>query len=109
VTWTLGPGKSYTAQTLPYPSINLSVTNTKSDVTGIIRRCYYRQLEGSGYAAGARFRPRCFRALVDWPVSTLTNRHRPIAEVLGRSTRTWNGGSPVCLRVLPVSPPWRLS
>ena len=86
VTWELGPGESYTAQTLPYPSVNLSVTNTEADVTGIIRRCYYRHLEGSGYAVGARFRPGCFRPLVDWPVSTLTNRHRPIAEVLGRST-----------------------
>jgi AraC-like DNA-binding protein len=86
VTWALGPGQSYTAQTLPYPSINLSVTNTEADVTGLTRRCYYRHLEGSGYAIGARFRPGCFRPFVDWPVSALTNRHRPIAEVLGRST-----------------------
>jgi AraC-like DNA-binding protein len=86
VTWALGPGQSYTAQTLPYPSVNLSVTNTEADVTGLTRRCYYRHLEGSGYAVGARFRPACFRPFVDWPTSTLTNRHSPIAEVLGRST-----------------------
>jgi AraC-like DNA-binding protein len=86
VTWALGPGESYSAQTLPYPSVNLSVTNTEADVTGIIRLCYHRQLEGSGYGIGARFRPGCFRPLVDWPVLNLTNRHRPIAEVLGRST-----------------------
>jgi AraC-like DNA-binding protein len=86
VSWALPPGESYTAQTLPYPSVNLSVTNTESDVTGIIRRCYYRHLEGSGYGIGARFRPGCFRPLVDRPVSALTNRHRPIAEVLSRST-----------------------
>jgi AraC-like DNA-binding protein len=87
VSWALGPGESYTAQTLPYPSVNLSVTNTEADVTGIIRRCYYRHLEGSGYGIGARFRPGCFRPVVDWPVSALTNRHRPIADVLGRSTQ----------------------
>jgi AraC-like DNA-binding protein len=86
VTWALSPGESYTAQTLPYPSVNLSVTNTEADVTGLTRRCYYRHLEGSGYAIGARFRPGCFRPLVDSPVSVLTNRHRPIAEVLDRST-----------------------
>jgi AraC-like DNA-binding protein len=86
VTWALAPGESYTAQTLPYPTVNLSVTNTEADVTGIPRQCYYRHLEGSGYAVGARFRPACFRPFVDWPVSALTNRHRPIAEVLGRST-----------------------
>jgi AraC-like DNA-binding protein len=87
VTWALDRGESYTAQTLPYPSVNLSVTNTEADVTGLTRRCYYRHLEGSGYAIGARFRPACFRPFVDWPVSALTNRHRPIAEVLGRSTQ----------------------
>jgi AraC-like DNA-binding protein len=86
VTWDLDAGDSYTAQTLPYPSVNLSVTNTEADVTGIVRRCYYRHLEGSGYGIGARFRPGCFRPFVDWPISVLTNRHRPIAEVLCRST-----------------------
>ena len=86
MTWALGPSQSYTAQTLPYPSVNLSVTNTEADVTGLTRRCYYRHLEGSGYAIGARFRPGCFRPFVDWPVSVLTNRHRPITGVLGRST-----------------------
>jgi AraC-like DNA-binding protein len=86
VSWALAPGESYTAQTLPYPSVNLSVTNTEADVTGLIRRCYYRHLEGFGYGIGARFRPACFRPFVTWPVTTLTNRHRPIAEVLGRST-----------------------
>jgi AraC-like DNA-binding protein len=87
VTWALRPGQSYTAQTLPYPSVNLSVTNTEAEVTGLIRRCYHRHLRDSGYAIGARFRPGCFRPLVDWPVSTLTNQHWPIAEVFGRSTQ----------------------
>ena len=86
VTWELGPGESYTAQTLPYPSVNLSVTSTEAEVTGLTRRCYYRHLEGSGYAIGARFRPGCCRPFVDWPVSALTNRHQPIAEVLSRSS-----------------------
>ena len=39
-----------------------------------------------GYAVGARFRPGCFRPLLGGPVSELTDRHRPIAEVLGRDT-----------------------
>jgi AraC-like DNA-binding protein len=86
VVWDLPPGTSYAAQTLPYPSINLSVTDTEADVTGLIRRSYHRKLTGSGYAIGARFRPGCFRPLVDWPLSLLTDRHRPISEVLGRDT-----------------------
>jgi AraC-like DNA-binding protein len=86
VTWDLEAGRSYTAQTLPYPSVNLSVTNTEADVTGLTRRCYYRHLRGVGYAVGARFRPGGFRPLLDGPVSALTDRRRAIAEVLGRDT-----------------------
>lgn len=87
VSWDLALGRSYTAQTLPYPSVNLSVTNTEADVTGLTRRCYHRHLQGTGYAVGARFRPGCFRPLSDAPVSALTDQHRPIAEVLGRDTK----------------------
>jgi len=86
VSWDLEAGRTYTAQTLPYPSVNLSVTNTEADVTGLTRRCYYRHLRGAGYAVGARFRPGCFRPLLGRSVSELTDRHRPIAEVLGRET-----------------------
>ena len=86
MSWDLETGRSYTAQTLPYPSVNLSVTNTEVDVTGLTRRCYYRHLRGAGYAVGARFRPGGFRPLLGGPVSDLTDRHRPMAEVLGRDT-----------------------
>jgi AraC-like DNA-binding protein len=86
VSWDLETGRPYTAQTLPYPSVNLSVTNTEVDVTGLTRRCYYRHLRGAGYAVGARFRPGGFRPLLGGPVSDLTDRHRPVAEVLGRDT-----------------------
>jgi AraC-like DNA-binding protein len=71
---------------LPYPSVNLTVTNTESDVTGLVRHRYDRHLIGRGFAVGIRFRPARFRPFVRWPVSRLTDQHRPIAEVLGRST-----------------------
>ena len=86
ITWELPAGETYTAQVLPYPSVNLSITNTESDVTGLVRRRYERHLTGHGFGVGARFRPGCFRPFVSFPVSRLTDRHRPIAEVLGRPT-----------------------
>lgn len=84
----LGPAgrDSYTAEVLPYPSVNLSVTNTEADVTGLVRRRYDRRLIGRGFAIGVRFRPACFRPFVGRPVFQLTDRHRPIADVLGRPT-----------------------
>lgn len=90
VAWDLETGRSYTAQTLPYPSVNLSVTNTEADVTGLARRCYHRHLQGTGYAVGApasgqAASGRC-RTVPSPRSPTGTGRHRPIAEVLGRDT-----------------------
>ncbi len=86
ITWNLPRGEEFTAQVLPYPCVNASVTNTEADVTGVTRDRYDRRLCGDGYAVGVRFRPGGFRPFVTGPVSSLTDRHRPIAQVLGRST-----------------------
>ena len=86
ITWDLPADQPYTAEVLPYPSVNASVTNTEADVTGLVRRRYLRHLADRGYAVGARFRPACFRPFLGGPVSELTDRHRPISVVLGRDT-----------------------
>ncbi|MET0693935.1 MAG: DUF6597 domain-containing transcriptional factor, partial [Propionibacteriaceae bacterium] len=86
ITWDLTGQPPYTAQVLPYPSVNVSVTHQEADVTGITRKRYDRHLVDRGYVVGARFRPGCFRPFVATSVSSLTDRHRPIAEVLGRDT-----------------------
>lgn len=86
VTWDLPVDQPFTANVLPYPSVNASVTNTEADVTGVTRRRYDRHLRGRGYVVGARFRPGGFRPFIDHPVADLTDRHRPIAQVLGRDT-----------------------
>lgn len=88
VTWQLAPGEAFTAQVLPYPSVNCSVTHEGADVTGVTRRRYDRHLVGSGYAVGARFRPGCFRPFIAYSTSRLTDTARPMADVFGRSTFT---------------------
>ncbi|HEX8509012.1 MAG TPA: helix-turn-helix domain-containing protein [Propionibacteriaceae bacterium] len=87
VTWDLAGTDPYTAQVLPYPSVNLSVTNEGADVTGVTSCRYDRQLVGRGYVVGARFRPGCFHPFLGSSVSRLTDSARPISEVLGRGTR----------------------
>jgi AraC-like DNA-binding protein len=82
VTWDLA--KPYTAQVLPSPCVNLSITNTEANVTGLVRARYDRHLAGRGYAVGARFRPACFKPFLAGPVSALTDTSRPIVDVLGR-------------------------
>lgn len=87
ITWDLTGEAPYSAQVLPYPSVNASVTNTEADVTGVTRSRYVRRLTGRGYVVGARFRPGCFRPYIAHSVARLTDTHRPIAEVFGRDTR----------------------
>ena len=84
VTWDLT--EPYVAQVLPSPCVNVSVTNTEADVTGLVRKRYDRRLQGRGFVVGARFRPACFRPLYGRPVVELTDTHAPIATVLGRDT-----------------------
>jgi AraC-like DNA-binding protein len=91
VVWDLRDQRPFTAQVLPYPSVNLSVTNTEADVTGVTRRRYDRHLAGRGYVVGARFRPGCFRPFLSGPVASLTDRRRPISEVLGRASDVLQG------------------
>lgn len=86
VTWDLTSSGPFTAQVLPYPSVNASVTNEDAMVTGVTRRRYDRHLTGLGYVVGARFRPGCFRPFLRSSVSALTDSTLPIAEVLGRDT-----------------------
>lgn len=86
ITWDLRGQQSYTANVLPYPCVNASVTNTEADVTGLTRSRYDRRLTGRGYVVGARFRPGCFRPFIGYSVARLTDTHRPITEVLGRDT-----------------------
>ncbi len=84
VTWDLS--EPYVAQVLPSPCVNLSITNTEADVTGLVSTRYDRRLTGCGFAVGARFRPACFRPFLKVSVATLTDAHQPIADILGRDT-----------------------
>ncbi len=86
IIWKLPAGEEFTASVLPYPSVNLTVTNTEADVTGLTRTRYDRHLVGDGYVVGARFRPGGFRPFLGSSVKALTDTHRPIADMLGRDT-----------------------
>ncbi len=86
IIWELPAGAEFTASVLPYPSVNLTVTNTEAHVTGVTRTRYDRHLVGDGWVVGARFRAGCFRPFLGSPVKALTDRHRPITDVLGRDT-----------------------
>lgn len=83
VAWKLPPGRSHVATTLPHPSIHVVWEGDEVRVVGVKRGRFTRVLEGEARAFAAKFRPGGFRPLLGAPLSTLTDRVVPFAEVVG--------------------------
>jgi AraC-like DNA-binding protein len=75
------------AETVPHPSIHLVLGPGDDEVVGVMRRKFSRTLEGRGRVLGTKFRPGAFRPFVGHPVSALTDRRVPVAEVFGAAAR----------------------
>jgi AraC-like DNA-binding protein len=84
VAWRLPPGQTQRRETLPHPSIHVVQDGDRVDVVGVNRGRFTWVLEGEGRVFAAKFRPGAFRPLLDAPVSSLTDRVVPLAEVIGR-------------------------
>jgi AraC-like DNA-binding protein len=71
---------------LPHPNVNLAFESAGSAVFGVDRKLFVRRIAGRGQVLGVRFRPGGFRPFWDAPVSRLTDRIVPAAEVFGAAT-----------------------
>lgn len=76
-------------QTLPHPSVHVTVEGRKHEVAGIATRRFSRMLEGQGRVFGIKFRPAMFHGVLGAPVSTLADRVVPISAVFGRAGARW--------------------
>jgi AraC-like DNA-binding protein len=83
VRWDLRGRPPHTQHTLPHPSVHLVAERGRSGVMGVLTGRFTRRLEGEGRAFGIRFRPAGFHRFLGAPVSTLTDRRVPVAEVFG--------------------------
>ena len=72
-----------TAETLPHPSVHMVLEKERSEIVGVMRGRFTRTLEGAGRVIGTKFRPGAFRAFVDRPVFTLSDRRWPLRDVFG--------------------------
>jgi AraC-like DNA-binding protein len=82
VRWDLGEA-SHLAQTLPHPSVHLSIEGAAHDLVGVHTRRFTRTLEGSGRVFAVKFRPGMFSGFLGKPVSTLANRRVPLERLFG--------------------------
>ena len=75
------------AETMPQPVVHMVLEVGKSEVVGVMRTRFTRELQGRGRVVGTRFRPGGFRAFLTAPVATLTSRRVAVTEVLGSRAR----------------------
>jgi AraC-like DNA-binding protein len=83
VRWDLRGQPPHEQKILPHPNVNLAFEESGCAVYGVDRKLFVRQLDGCGKALGVRFRPGGFRPFWNAPVSRLTDRTVPAAEVFG--------------------------
>jgi AraC-like DNA-binding protein len=83
VRWDLRGRDPYSQHVLPHPSVHVVVEPDRAEVVGVTTGRFTRVLEGKGRAFGVKFRPAGFHPFLESPVSALTDRMVPIAQVFG--------------------------
>ena len=73
----------YRQKIVPYPNVHLSFGEGHAAVNGVCSGFQIKVLEGADHVFGVAFRPGCFRPFLGAPVSTITDRVVPAAEVFG--------------------------
>jgi AraC-like DNA-binding protein len=71
------------AETLPHPSVHVVLEDGRGEVVGVMRGKFSRVIEGRGRAVATKFRPGAFRAFVDRPVASFSNRRWPLTSIFG--------------------------
>jgi AraC-like DNA-binding protein len=83
VRWDLTGGPPHEQETLPHPTVNLVVEAGQSAVHGVGTRRFSVRLSGQGQVVAAKFKPGAFFPWLGRPVSEITDRSLPLAELFG--------------------------
>ncbi|MET0552545.1 MAG: helix-turn-helix transcriptional regulator [Vicinamibacteria bacterium] len=83
VSWDLEGHGPALRETLPHPVVHVVIGENVSRVAGIAEGRFTRVLTGAGRVFGVKFRPGGFQPFVRGPVSRLTGREVPLADVFG--------------------------
>lgn len=83
VEWDLRGCEPHYGESLPHPNIHLVFGEGAATVHGVQTNKFERVLEGRSQVFGVKFRPGGFRPLYKGPISKLTDRSIPAAEILG--------------------------
>ncbi len=81
VTWDVPDDTEAVSQVLPYPSVNLSFTDDRFNVTGVVSHVFTHPLRGQGWVYGMKFRPGGARPFVPFDVRRLTDHSVSATDV----------------------------
>jgi AraC-like DNA-binding protein len=81
VEWDLGAQPPYVQRTLPYPCVHVVFDSARSGIWGVPTGAFDYELKDAGKVCGLRFRPGAFRAILDRPLHTITDRVLALSDV----------------------------
>jgi AraC-like DNA-binding protein len=87
VRWDLTGRPPYLSETLPHPSVHVSIADGRGEVHGVGTRRFEKKLEGVGRVFGVKFTGPGFRPFLSEPVAMLTDRVLAIEDVLGAAAK----------------------
>lgn len=82
VEWTLPAGTHHDQDVVSHPCGHLTIEEDGAFLQGVPTTRFRRRLTGSGRVVSAHLRPSALSALTDRPVAELTDRRKPLAEVI---------------------------
>lgn len=89
VRWSIPAGERHPQHTLPHPCAHLVAEAGGAEIYGVVTGRFTRLLEGAGRVAAIKFRPAAFRLFLRRPMSEITDRRIPIADVFGQDGETF--------------------
>lgn len=81
VRWNVPAGMSHTAEILPYPNVNISISSPECAITGVVTSKFTYDLTGEGVVLGVKFLPGGFYPFYKKPIEKLTNQKVPLKTV----------------------------
>jgi AraC-like DNA-binding protein len=71
-----------TVETLPHPTVHVTVTSTTAEILGVPTKLFRRRLPVKGWVFGVKFRPAAFHPWLGRSLAKITDAALPIADVL---------------------------
>jgi AraC-like DNA-binding protein len=81
VRWDVPAGEESLSQVLPSPNVNISFTDGRLNLTGVMSQVFSHPITGAGWVYGIKFHPGGARPFVPFDVRRLSDQSQPAVDV----------------------------